>query len=171
VALRGAHTSFGDRVARAYQQHSPAAIRFAVVITGDDETAGDLVQDAFVRVMARFGKGSEEPRVLEAYLREVILNLWRSRLRRRQLERRHLKAAAAETSQSHDLDTRELFWQALMKLPLRQRTALYLRYYLDLPVAEIAHELRCSEGAARSLLLHGLRKLRDNQEVLNGIQA
>jgi DNA-directed RNA polymerase specialized sigma24 family protein len=37
-----------------YLQHAPSALRFAYFLSGDQETARDLVQDAFVRVAGRF---------------------------------------------------------------------------------------------------------------------
>lgn len=159
-----ARSRLEQRVAVLYERHSSSATRYALVLTGDDEIAQDLVQEAFVRVMSQLRRSREEPTSFGAYLRRAILNTWRSRLRRRQLERRHPVERDVPPI-SHDLDTRELMWQALMRLPLRQRTAVFLRYYEDLPVWQIAQELGCSEGAARSLLLHAMEKLRKDKEV------
>ena len=168
--VSGARSSSEDRVAQLYEQQRPSAVRFATVLTGQSDTARDLVQEAFVRILGRLRKVPDEPHALSGYLRQTMLNLWRSRLRRRQIERRHAAREAQEPQETIDLDTRELIWRAMMRLPLRQRTALYLRYYEDLPTAEIARQLDCSEGAARSAILHGLQKLRTNQEVASGIE-
>jgi RNA polymerase sigma factor (sigma-70 family) len=51
-------------------------------------------------------------------------------------------------------------FDALMALPMRQRVALVLRFYEDLPEAEIAAVLRCREGTVASLIHRGLKTLR-----------
>lgn len=59
----------------------------------------------------------------------------------------------------HALPDREL-WDAVGELPERQRSAVVLRYMADLPHAEIAAAIGCSEEAARRSLHEGLSKLR-----------
>ena len=54
---------------------------------------------------------------------------------------------------------REL-WEAVHRLPARQRSAVVLRYLADLPQREIAAAIGCSEAAARRSLHEGLTKLR-----------
>jgi RNA polymerase sigma factor (sigma-70 family) len=55
---------------------------------------------------------------------------------------------------------RRLLWQLLLTLPERQRAALVLRYFHDLPDAEIARALGCREVTVRSLISRGLATLR-----------
>lgn len=52
--------------------------------------------------------------------------------------------------------------QALQALPRRQRAVLVLRYYADLPDAEIADLLGCSPGTVKTHAHRGLRALREN---------
>jgi RNA polymerase sigma factor (sigma-70 family) len=49
---------------------------------------------------------------------------------------------------------------ALHHLPQRQRIVVILRYLCDLPVADVARVLGCSEGTVKSRTHHGLRALR-----------
>lgn len=56
-------------------------------------------------------------------------------------------------------------WEAVAKLPERQRSAVVLRYVNDLPHREIAAAIGCSEDAARRSLHEGLTKLRKVVEV------
>jgi DNA-directed RNA polymerase specialized sigma24 family protein len=51
-------------------------------------------------------------------------------------------------------------WQALRRLPARQRAAIVLRYYLDLPEVEVARQLGVPVGTVKSLVHRGLARLR-----------
>ena len=50
--------------------------------------------------------------------------------------------------------------RALAEVPPKQRAAVVLRYCADLPVADVAKALRCSEGTVRSQAARGLEALR-----------
>ncbi|HEX2196343.1 MAG TPA: sigma-70 family RNA polymerase sigma factor [Actinomycetota bacterium] len=58
-------------------------------------------------------------------------------------------------------DARDEMWEALRKLPYRQRAALVLRYYEDLSERQTADALGCSVSAVKSLVTRGLQVLRD----------
>ena len=51
--------------------------------------------------------------------------------------------------------------EALDRLPVRQRAALVLRYWHDLPEREIARVLGCAPGTVKSLLSRALATLRE----------
>ena len=59
-----------------------------------------------------------------------------------------------------DLGARDEMWQALLRLPERQRTAIVLRYYEDLSEAQTADTMRCPQGTVKSLVSRGLDRLR-----------
>ncbi len=67
----------------------PPAFRFAYLLTGDAELAEDLVQDAFVRLIGRFGN-IRRRESLDSYLKQTILNLSYGSFRRRRVERAYL---------------------------------------------------------------------------------
>jgi RNA polymerase sigma factor (sigma-70 family) len=54
----------------------------------------------------------------------------------------------------------QTLWEAVGELPVRQRSAVVLRYVSDLPHRDIAAAIGCSEEAARRSLHEGLTKLR-----------
>ena len=58
-------------------------------------------------------------------------------------------------------DDADVLGAALATLPYRQRAALVLRYYSDLPDAEIAVALGCRPGTVGSLVHRGLERLRE----------
>jgi RNA polymerase sigma-70 factor (sigma-E family) len=139
-----------------YRAHQPELVRIATLIVGSRPQAEDLVQDAFVRVHAKWDR-IETP---EPYARRAVVNACRSHLRRRVLERRH--HATLET-QVTDLDARELL-DALERLPLRQRTVVVLRYYAGLSEREAAEAIGCPTGTVGSLLHRALARLREQIE-------
>ena len=55
-------------------------------------------------------------------------------------------------------------WQLLERLPARQRQALVLRFYADLPLTEVAEALRCRVGTAKSLVHRGLARMKEFTE-------
>ena len=141
-------------LADLYRERYVPMVRLAYLMVGSTPVAEELVQDAFAR-MHRHWDRAEHPR---AYLRTSVVNACRSHLRRGALERAYLKRAAHE-SEAAAAGGDELF-DALAKLPSRQRAALVLRFYEDLPEADIAVALGCRPGTVKSLLHRGLAELR-----------
>jgi hypothetical protein len=85
--------------------------------------------------------GAEEVR---PYLRTAVLNIWRNRLRRLDLEgqARHSPFPRQELT----FEDRDELWAAIRRLPARRRACLVLRYYEELSEAETADLLGCSIG-------------------------
>ena len=168
TATQAKKLPFDERVALLYERHASSATRYAIVLTGNEEIARDVVQEAFTRVLGRFRRTRQEPDVLDVYIRRTILNIWRSHLRRKQLERRHLPSTSSgEDATTTDLESRDQILRLLMILSPRERAAVFLRYYQDRSIAQIAQEFDCSHGAVRSILMRALNKLRNDWEVFD----
>lgn len=151
-----------DRVAeRLVAERGDALLRYAYLLCGDREEAADLVQDALVRTFGRPRRSLELPRA-EAYVRRAILNLVIDRSRRRDTWRR-VRHLAVEpdlpVSAADAVDERIDLAERLRALSPRQSACLVLRYYEDLPVAEIARLLGIAEGSVKRYLSDGLRAL------------
>lgn len=143
-----------------YRSHSPGAVRLAFVLTGDEAAAQDIAHEAFVRVGGKLG-GLRNPDHARAYLFKTTLNLCRSRMRRSKVERAATeRLPRPSTEVPPDVGERDEMWTALLALPLRQRSALFLRYYEDLSEVQAAETLGCSVGAMKSLVNRGLKGLR-----------
>jgi RNA polymerase sigma-70 factor (sigma-E family) len=143
-----------------YARNATGAIRLAYLLTGDRGLAEDLVQDAFVRLTGRL-LHVRNPGGFHAYLRATVINLARAHHRRMRVERRFLERRTANaTSTLPDVSEREALRQALLALPIRQRTALVLRFYEDLSEAETAALMRCRPGTVKSLVSRGKETLR-----------
>ena len=65
------------------------------------------------------------------------------------------------------LDTHDELLSALAALPPRQRSVLVLRYFLDLPEAEVAAALKCSLGTVKSTASRGLARLEQTLPATN----
>ncbi len=136
---------------------SEPLLRTGHLMTGDARDAEDLVQETLLRVARRWKRvrSMDHP---AAYARRVLINLVLHDADRRATQRTELwpqggAAEAADESSARALlevdDLAEFRW-ALAQLPARQRAVLVLRYWADLPVAEVADILRCSEGTVKS---------------------
>lgn len=156
-------SSSEGRLAELYARYAPTAVRMAFLLTGDQSQAEDLVHEAFVRCIGRFGH-LRAHEAFDAYLRRTVVNLHTSRLRRRRTERawlaRHGAWEAVRVISMPDVGAREDLWQALRELPARQRAALVLRYYEDLSERDTAAALGCSVAAVKSLVQRGGHTLR-----------
>ncbi len=149
-------------LAALYEEHVGRATALARLLTGDDALAEDLAHEAFIRTAGRFAH-LRQPDAFGAYLRTTLVNLARTRFRRQRLEREWMRRqdrSECEARPAFDPDDRATVWSAIEQLPWRQRAAVVLRYYEDLPHAEIARLLRCSVGAAESLLSRAMSALR-----------
>ena len=145
-----------------YLRHAPSALRFAYFLSGNQETARDLVQDAFVRVAGRF-RYLRQPDGFDAYLRRTIVNLNASRMRRLKVERASLAREAAYPVMAvaeREPGVSEELWRAILDLPSRQRAAIVLRFYEDLSELQAADILRCSVKALNQLVVRAMRTLR-----------
>jgi RNA polymerase sigma-70 factor (sigma-E family) len=153
----------GSSLAELYERYAPGAIRLAYLLTGDRALAEDLVQDAFVRLGGRL-RHLRNPAAFESYLQRTVVNLSRSHFRHAKVERtheqRHTDQRVAPPA-DRSVAERDELWQAMRKLPERQRAALVLRFYEDLSEERIAELLRCRPGTVKSLVSRGLGTMRE----------
>ena len=146
-----------------YRAHAQRAGRLAYFLVGDRELAQDLVQEAFLKVFARWGN-LREPQSFAAYLNRTIVNLANKSHRRRGVERSYLEKQQGREAvvPERDYGTADELWRHLQRLPKRQRTAVVLRYYEDLSDQQAAQAMGCSETAVASLVQRALGALRKN---------
>jgi RNA polymerase sigma-70 factor (sigma-E family) len=155
--MRDARGADFDDFVRA---RSAALLRVAYLLTGDRHAAEDLLQEVLEQVYVRWRRVRVTP---EAYARRALVNRaanrWRRRSRRPERALGGIEVSAPD--QTENLLVREAVVAALRALPPRQRAAVVLRFLEDLPVAEVARALDCSEGAVKSHTSRGLAKLRE----------
>jgi RNA polymerase sigma-70 factor (sigma-E family) len=149
-------------VAGLYEVQAIGLIRLALVMLGDRAAAEDVVQDAFVGLFRRW-PSLQDPGKALVYVRSAVLNGCRTQLRARsRVAGRPLPDMPAVSSAEHEVLVAERHREvlaALRKLPDRQREALLLRYYLDLPAPEIAACMGISQGTVKSTTSRALAAL------------
>ncbi len=159
-------TSAGrSRLDALYSEHVGGAVRLAFLMTGDEQQAQDIAQEAFARIAGRF-QDLRNPDAFPGYLRTTVLNLSRGHLRRLRTQRDFLqrRTRTPDVEAPADAEGRDEMWQALQGLPHRQRAALVLRYYEDLSERQTADALGCSVPAVKALVTRGLQALRAEME-------
>jgi RNA polymerase sigma-70 factor (sigma-E family) len=149
------------RVSALFDRHHTELVRLAVLM-GASGDAEDIVAEAFCELYRRWAR-LRDPEAAPAYLRSVVCNLVRMRLRHLQVVRRHAEspphdAGSAEQEVVVCEDHREVV-DALLSLPDRQRQALVLRYWLDLKESEVAAAMGISAGAVKAHTSRGMAGL------------
>jgi RNA polymerase sigma-70 factor (sigma-E family) len=148
-----------DVLAALHQEHYPSLVRLACLLLDERGAGEEVVQEAFVRVHGSW------PRVHEplTYLRATVLNLARSRMRRRLVARRRVAPVDGPSPSPEEhavlLSDQQDVIDAVRALPRRQRECIVLRYYLDLSEADIASTLGISAGSVKSHSHRGLAAL------------
>lgn len=139
-------------------------LRTAYLLAGDAVTAEELVQDTLVRLYPRWELVSAAAAPL-AYVRRSVANQFVNQTRRpwrREVSVDDVPERLDDHDRTTQFDDRDELWGLLRTLPDRQRAALVLRYFHDLPDEEIAATLGCRLGTVRSLISRGLAALRDD---------
>jgi RNA polymerase sigma-70 factor (ECF subfamily) len=149
-------------LARLFDAEAASLTRLARFYVDDTTAAEDLVQEAFIRFARSSGRLRDQERAA-AYLRSIVINLARDHNRRGFVSWRHRPPAhpdapsAAETAEERA--ERLAVVEALRALPRRQRDCVTLRYFYDMPVAEIAATLGLSTNTVKTHLQRGLDTL------------
>jgi RNA polymerase sigma-70 factor (sigma-E family) len=152
-----ARRAVGAQFGALFDAHYLSLCRLAYVLLGDAARAEDVVQEAFLRTFAGWGR-LRQPDLAHVYLRKAVLNQCRSSLRRRVTEWRvnSVTAAAERTRGGDGFEERRALRldvnTAVRALPPRQREAVVLRYFLDLGEIEIASVMGVNVGTVKSQL-------------------
>jgi RNA polymerase sigma-70 factor (ECF subfamily) len=162
------HAANGDAAAweSLMQAHQEAVFRLAYLLLGDPDDAEDTAQESFLRAW-KYLKRFDSTRPLRPWLLSITANLARNRRRSAgryfaalmRAFRDEPASMRIEEKSMHNMDASEL-WHAVQTLGLAEQQIVYLRYFLDLSVAETAQVLQVAEGTVKSRLSRALEKLR-----------
>jgi RNA polymerase sigma-70 factor (ECF subfamily) len=140
---------FAGEFAGELAGHRPVLYRLAITLSGLDD-ADDVVQDALARAWRKRAQFDPERGSLRSWLLAIVADQARSRWRRRRPVEERIRADALllEPAGESGLDLRH----QVALLPPRQRAAVVLHYFVDLPVEEVARLMSCSPGTVKSTL-------------------
>lgn len=156
------------------EARSTALLRTAFLLTGDRGHAEDLLQTALLRTLRRWAKARTAP---EAYVRRVLVNLSKDRLRDRGRRPPEVPMPAEEASPASveagfdQVTDRRVVSEALAALPIRQRQVVVLRFVQDMSIEQTASLLDCSIGTIKSHTSRALARLRELLAVPSPTQS
>ncbi|MEZ5171511.1 MAG: sigma-70 family RNA polymerase sigma factor [Acidimicrobiia bacterium] len=149
-------------VSELFQREYHALVRLAALVLDSREAAEEVVQDSFVKLYRKSGRIKEVGRA-DAYLRSIVMNGARSRLRRRRTARRHRPdplpdVEGADRRVVMHAESRR-FLDAIRALPARQADCIILRFYEELTEADVAETLGVSRSTVSTHIERGLAAL------------
>lgn len=144
-------------------EHGERLLRVAIFLAGNRDAGEDLLQSALERLFRRWRHVRDAP---ERYVRQTLVHLATDGWRRRAVLRGKLGLLHAATPMfqpdgTGDVDRRDEIVGLLLQLPIRQRTAIVLRYLECLTETETADVMGCSVGTVKSTTSRGLDRLRE----------
>lgn len=157
-----------DHLTATYQAHYRSLLGLAALLLDDTASCEDVVQEAFIRVHSARNRVRDREKTL-AYLRQTVVNLSRSALRRRILGLKLLSKpmpdmASAEEGAYDQLERDDLI-KAMRGLQRRQREVLVLRYFADMTESQVAETLGISLGSVKAYGSRGIAALRVAMEA------
>jgi RNA polymerase sigma-70 factor (sigma-E family) len=157
-----------DHLTETYRAHYRSLLGLAALLLDDIASCEDVVQEAFIRVHSARSRVRDPEKTL-AYLRQTVVNLSRSALRRRILGLKLLSKpmpdmASAEEG-AYEILERDQLKAAMRLLQRRQREVLVLRYFADMTEAQVAETLGISLGSVKAYGSRGLAALRVAMEA------
>lgn len=154
------------------REYSPQLLRFAAVLTNDNGTAEDVVQNVLIKAHARWERISMVDN-RQAYLRRMVVNelsSWRRKWARYVPHPDTTLDRPVGDGTGQVDDHVELIGE-LAKLPAKQRAAVTLRFLEDLSDAEIAEVLNCHEVTVRGYIHRALKALRVEMATPSALPA
>ncbi len=142
-----------DLLEAVFAEHYGGFCRLATLLLGNASGAEEVVQEAFLRTFSSWWR-VRQPERAQWYVRAAVVNLCRSRLRRRGTEEAGNRASWRDPTDWSDdaVEDALVVLEAVRTLPPRQRETVVLRYYEDLSERDVATVLGCSVGTVKSQL-------------------
>jgi RNA polymerase sigma factor (sigma-70 family) len=158
VPPMGASSGIDPSFDAFFRANVGAMVRLARLITGSASAGEEITQDAFATIYNRWAS-LEEP---VGYLRTSVVNRSRSYLRHEGVVSRSGARIGLTPEAVEDVypSGDGLLLKALDRLNERQRAAVILKFWADLPEKEIAEILQCRPGTVKSMLSRALADLR-----------
>jgi RNA polymerase sigma-70 factor (ECF subfamily) len=147
--------------------HQEAVFRLCYLLLGDPDEAEDVAQETFLRAW-RHLRRFDVTRPLRPWLLSIASNLTSNRRRSagryvsalmRAFRREPASSTSLEEKSTQQMEAGDL-WKAVQNLSVSDQQIIYLRYFLELSIAEAAQVLDVAEGTVKSRLSRALERLR-----------
>ncbi|MFJ9626061.1 SigE family RNA polymerase sigma factor [Streptomyces sp. NPDC091280] len=154
-------------LAELFELHYSSMLRLAVLLGADDPE--NVVAEAYYQLYRKWRK-LRDADAAASYLRSIVCNLTRMRIRHLQVVRKHSESPTEEAVVSAEStallrDDQRVLIGALQELPARQREALVLRHWMGLKESEIAKAMGISSGSVKTHTSRGLAALTQAMEA------
>ena len=148
-----------DRALTAmYGTHYRSIVRIAALLAGDVRAAEDIAQDSFVAMYDSWSKLRDYDKAL-SFLLQFVVSRSRLVLRQPPVPGPRTPGLPPDVPGGGPPEP-SLVGSAIRALPHRQREALVLGFYLDLPDRQIAAAMRISRAAVKIHTARGIAALR-----------
>ncbi len=145
-------------VERLLEERGARLVAYAAMLVASDADAEDLVQDAVVKCFSRRRTVTTVGEA-EAYARRAMQTIVIDRARARGVRRRAADRAFSREPAGADLDAGLDVRRALRALTPRQQVCIVMRYFDDLPVAQIAERLELADGTVKRYISNATNRL------------
>lgn len=163
------HAANGDAAAwePLVLAHQEAVFRLSYLLLGDPDDAEDIAQETFLRAWNHL-KRFDPTRPLRPWLLSIASNLASNRRRSagryvsaltRAFRNEPASSTSIEEKSARRMEASEL-WKAVQNLSMPDQQIIYLRFFLELSVAETAQTLDVPDGTVKSRLSRALERLR-----------
>jgi RNA polymerase sigma-70 factor (ECF subfamily) len=175
--LPGARAGDADAFCRLIEPLQAPLLRQAILLCGDPTAAEDLVSETLVAAWKSIPRYNETCR-LSTWLHAILLHRHQKAMRRARsrpkvlawlpffqadkLEAQHREQASTEPSPAETAAQKDAFAhvrRCIERLPEKHRQVVWLRFFEDSSLQDIAIALGCSIGTVKSRLHHALEKL------------
>ena len=139
-------------------------------ITGDGETAKDLLQEAFVKAFDRVGD-LDDTKAFAGWLKRIVVNTGLEFVRKKKYVFEDLSNQSEEMEEELDDNMQiepEVLHNAIKELPDGCRSVLSLHLFEGLKHSEIAEQMNISESTSKTQFRHAKALLK---KKLEGIYA